>query len=370
VGLIAAPGHIWPFLVFGKRGTGINARHKLESNPCPSRQTPLAPASSPPTSPSPSPAPSPEAAPHAPSSFEEPEDICAFDAWRAFAMNLKAINHCAATLLGFSLVCGWAANAAPSAEETLDHLPDAVQKTVRAQVGQGRIRSIDTDNQDGEVTYDVEMVGRGGRPRSFTVGPEGQLLDKEVFMNELPAALRKAIKTKAGTAVIGDIDRSYEDAESTYSIEITADGKTRSFTLDEKGKLVDEEVFLPELPQPFQTAVRKETAGATIDEITRSYDDDEISYNVDIVANGKTRTLTFDGDGVLLSSQEDIPLSEVPQAARKQILSYAANGKLIAIQKVTETNTVCFDADIRSDGKLKSYSIAADGKTIDSDEGE
>lgn len=285
-------------------------------------------------------------------------------------MNLKAINLCALGLLGFSLVCGCTANAAPSAEETLDQLPDAVQKTIRATVGQGKLRSIDTDNQDGEVTYDVEMAGRGGRSRDFTVGPEGQLLDKEVFMNELSATLRKAIKAKAGAAVINDIDRSYEDGQSTYTIEITADGKTRSFTLNEKGKLVDEEVFLTELSASLQAAVHKQAAGATIDEITRSFDDDVTSYDVDIVANGKTRTLTFDGNGVLLSSQEDISLPEVPEAARKQILSYAANGKLIALQKVIEANTVCFDADIRSDGNVKSYSIAADGKLVDSDEGE
>ena len=55
----------------------------------------------------------------------------------------------------------------------------------------------------------------------------------------------------------GDINRSYENGQNIYDIEIVADGKTRSFTLDVKGELMEEEVFLSELPEALQTAIRK-----------------------------------------------------------------------------------------------------------------
>jgi uncharacterized membrane protein YkoI len=258
--------------------------------------------------------------------------------------------------------------AATNVNETFEHLPAPVQQTIRTHLAKGRLRSIDIENENGDITYDVEMVGVGGRARSFTVGAAGELLDKELFVNELPMPVRQAVKKKAGTAVIGDINRSYENGDNIYDIEIVADGKTRSFTLDEKGELMEEEVFLSELPEAVQAAIRKETAGKPMDEITRNFDDGEISYDVDIVANQKTRTFTFDANGAMVSSQEDVALAEVPEAAQKQIQSFAATGKVLTIQKVTETNTVSYDVDIRQVGKVKSYSITADGKVADSDE--
>ncbi len=269
--------------------------------------------------------------------------------------------------LGMASACY---GAATNVNEILEHLPAAVQKTIHTHLAKGKLISIDTEDENGDITYDVEMVGRGGRgrARSFTVGAAGELLDKELFLNELPVPIREAVAKKAGKAVIGDINRSYENGENIYDVEIVADGKTRSFTLDAKGELMEEEVFLSELPEALQAAIRKETAGKPVDEITRNFDDDEISYDVDIVANQKTRTLTFDKDGALVSRQEDVALSEVPAAAQKQIQTFAAKGKVLTIQKVTETNTDSFDVDIRQDGKVKSYSIMADGKVADSEE--
>jgi uncharacterized membrane protein YkoI len=280
-------------------------------------------------------------------------------------MNSKTFIIWSLAVLAAPFLCG----AAPADSGVLlGQLAAPVQKTIRATVGEGRLRSIDKNDENGDVSYDVEMVGRGGRSRSFTVGANGELLDKQVFMNELPVVVRQAIRKKAGTAVINDVDEGFDNGEPTFDVEITADGKTRNFTLDAKGKTVDEEVFLTELPDSLQAAIRKETAGATIDEITRSSDDDEPSYNVDILSNGKTRTLSFDADGALLSREEDVALAEVPAAAQKRIQSCTAGGKLITIQKITENGVVSFDADVRQEGKLKSYSVSANGELIDSDE--
>ncbi len=257
--------------------------------------------------------------------------------------------------------------AATNAEETLDHLPPSIQKTIRTHLAGGNLRSIDTEVEEGDISYDVEMVGRGGRARSFTVGADGELLDKEMFMRELPQTLRQAIQEKAGAAQVGDINRSFESTQTVYEVEIVTNGKTRSFTMDDGGKLVDEEVFLPELPDSFQTAIRKEIGNAAIDDITRSFDDGETSYDVDVIEKGKTRTLTFDSKGVLECKEEDVALSTVPAGVQKQIRTCSDHGKVIAIEKVTEDGAISFDVDIRQGGKVKSYTIAENGEVLDSD---
>ena len=264
--------------------------------------------------------------------------------------------------------CAFSTNAAPPPplERALERLPASVQKTIRAEVADGKLRAIDEDNEDGHVSYDIEMV-RQGRTRGFTVGEDGSLLDTEVFLNELPAAAQQTIRKKGSGATLGEIDRSIDSDGASYEVEMIDGGTNRSFTVDASGKLTDEEVFLGELPQDFQAGVLKEAGAGSIDDITRSFDEDGTVYDVDVIENGKTRTLTFTANGVLASKSEEIALSSVPDAAQKQIQTLSAGGKLVTVTKVTEDGTVSFDADIRQDGKVKSYTVADDGKVVSSD---
>ncbi|HEY2084381.1 MAG TPA: hypothetical protein VGI88_16490, partial [Verrucomicrobiae bacterium] len=208
--------------------------------------------------------------------------------------------------------------AAPGWERMLARQPAPVQKTIRAQLGDGRLRSIDKDDDNGDITYDVEIV-RQGKTRSFMVSDDGELLSVEVFLEELPATVQQAIKTHAGSATLAEIDKSESDGEISYDVEIIAGNKSRTFTVDGAGKLTDEEVFLAELPPDLQKAIHQEAGAGTLDEITRSFDSGQVLYDGDIIENGKTNTLTFDPQGALLSKQEDVVLSTAPLPVQKQI---------------------------------------------------
>jgi uncharacterized membrane protein YkoI len=272
----------------------------------------------------------------------------------------KLMIGCSAVLIMAGLV-----SAAPG-PGPLAHLPPAVQKGIRAQLGEGRVRSVDRNDENGDVTYDVEIV-RQGKVRGFTVGADGELLDSEVFMEELPSTIQQAIRTKVGTATLGEIDKSAGDAEGDYDVEMIGGGKTRNFTIDAGGKLTDEEVFLAELPEALRVAIGKAVGSGTLDDITRSFDSGEVFYDVDAIEGNKTLTLTFDAKGALVSKEEEVALSEVPDAAQKQIQTLATSGKVITIAKVTENDAVSYDVDIRLSGKVKSYTVGVDGKTLLSD---
>jgi uncharacterized membrane protein YkoI len=250
-------------------------------------------------------------------------------------------------------------------EQLLSRQPVPVQNAIRAQLAGGRLRSVDLDENDGETIYDVEMV-RDGKTRSFSVGAEGELLDAELFMEELPAAIQGAIRTKVGSATLGEIDKSMDDG--SYEVEVISAGKTRTFTLDANGKLTDEEVGLAELAESLQKAIQKETAGGTIDLVTRTFDTGDTLYDVDVSKSGKTRTLTFDTAGTLLSTEESATLAEVPALVKTQIQTLSNGGKVVGISKVTEDGAVSFDVDVRRQGKVESHAIAEDGALITAEE--
>lgn len=243
-------------------------------------------------------------------------------------------------------------------------LPAVVQKTIDAQVAGGKLEYVDKMTEDGEVVYDAEMT-RDGKTRQFSVGESGELLNLQVFLPELAAAIQKTIQTQVGKGTLGDIFKSVDENETSYDVEMTRDGKSRTFTLNDKGAVVEEEVFLNELPSLVRKAIKKQSGGDKIGEITKSTDEGEVSYDVDLTKGSVTRTATFNPDGVLLSEEEPSTLSAVPDAAQTKIKSVVGDGKIVGVYKVTEDGDISYDVDYLQGGVRKTASISTDGELLD-----
>jgi uncharacterized membrane protein YkoI len=245
----------------------------------------------------------------------------------------------------------------------LAELPAAVQKTIQAQVGKGTLGEIDKSTEAGETDYDVELT-RDGKTRNLTVGADGELLAEEAFFLELPPAAQRAIQSRIANAKLTDIEKTVDDGETTYEVEIDRAGLTRSFTVNTNGDVPEEQVFLSELPDKLQSAIQAKTAGGKPGEINKITDDGDVSYEVEMIQAGKTRTLTFDSDGNLSSEEEEISLSDAPEPVRKEIQSLAGGGKIAGLSRVTAGKEISFDVDLSQGGKESSFTIAADGKLV------
>jgi uncharacterized membrane protein YkoI len=253
-------------------------------------------------------------------------------------------------------------------EVFLAELPAVVQKTIQTHVGQGTLGEIYRCIDDGETTYDAETT-RDGKSRGFMVGADGELLDEEVFLAELPAAVQKTIQTEIGDGKLGEIDKSIDEGEITYDVEFTRSGKTRSITVGAAGELLETQMFLSELPAVLQKAIQAQLGSGKLGDVTKCMEDGEVGYDVEITQAGKTRTLTFGPDGTLTSEEEDLALAETPAAVRKQIQSLLGQGKLTGLTRTTENKKISYDAEVKQDGKTKSFSVDAEGKLLFADDG-
>ncbi len=252
-------------------------------------------------------------------------------------------------------------------EVFLEELPAAVQRTIRMQTGGATLDEIDKSVEDGETSYDVGIVVNG-KTRNFTVDGAGKLLEQQVFAEDLSPVIRNAILKQAGGGDLKEIDKSIEDGETTYDVEVTRDGKTVEFTVDGAGSLLEADVSLAELPAALQAAIQKETGANTIDGIEKSFDDGEVSYDVDVTGNSRSRTLSFDPDGKLLSAEQDVKATDTPEAVQTQIKSLANGGKLLGISKTTEDGEVYYDVGVEAGGAQKLVSLDSDGKIIPDEE--
>lgn len=246
-------------------------------------------------------------------------------------------------------------------EVFLPELPPAVQRAIQAHSAGATLNEIDRSVNDGEISYDVE-IERNGVSRDFTVDANGVLLREQVFIGELPPIVRQTIQKEAGTATVGDIDRASDDGEVRFDVELTQASRTRSLSVAADGKLIDKQVFLAELPAPLQEAIRRQ-AGADC-EIHQCFDDNEITYDAD----AGNRTLTFDADGKLLSTEEDVKLAATPQPVQDQIKKLAANGKIVGIRKLVEDNETSYNLELESGNAQKTLSLDPDGKILPADD--
>jgi uncharacterized membrane protein YkoI len=245
-------------------------------------------------------------------------------------------------------------------EVFLPELPPAVQRTIQAHSTGGTLHEIDRSVNDGEISYDVE-IERNGVSRDFTVDGNGVLLREQVFIGELPPAVRQTIQKEAGTGTVGDIDRATVDGEVRFDLELTQAGRTRSLAVGGDGNVIDKQVFLAELPAPLQEAIRRQ-AGADC-EIHQCFDDNEVTYDAD----AGNRTLTFNVDGKLLSTEEEVKVAAAPQPVQDQIKKLAASGKVVGIRKLVEEKETSYDVELESGGARRIVSLGPDGKVLAGD---
>jgi len=277
-------------------------------------------------------------------------------------MSARPIHIVFAT--GLLVLCLLAAAPVAGAEPVqLSELSPAAQTAIRQQVGAAKLGEITKSIEKGEVVYEVEMTAQR-KTRSFTVNDEGELVAVEVFLGEISRPLQKAVRAHLGKGVLGDISKITEDGVVTYEVEMTHQGKTRSFTLGTDGKLLETQLFLEETPVVLRQAIQRELRGGKCGEIYKTTEEGDVSYDVSVIANGKTRLLTFDSAGSLVYQAEPIQLSEAPIAVQQALRGQLQNAKLASVEKAIEDGELTYEVELIKAGKRQSLSIKPDGQVV------
>jgi uncharacterized membrane protein YkoI len=253
------------------------------------------------------------------------------------------------------------AQAAPRNGGKLKHFPPEVRQTILDQLGDGRIEeAVKTSDDDGQVNYEV-TIDQEGKSRDFTFAADGKLLEKEVFLEEIPAEVRKTITATATGIQPGSINESTDEKGLTnYDVEIVKAGVTRDFTVAADGTLASIQVFLAEVPAGVQKTIRETVDNGTLGDITKSTEDGDTSYDVEMTKDGKKREFSVNTDGELESIQ--VGLQETPDPVQNSILARLKDGKLDKIDKETDDDGgSVFVATMTQNGKTQEVRITPNG---------
>jgi uncharacterized membrane protein YkoI len=266
-----------------------------------------------------------------------------------------------------SLGWGCSLSALFAAESILaDQLPPAVWKTIQSRSDGRQPSSIQKEDAEGTVIYEVVFSVGGDQERTLTVGGDGTLLSVEIALTEAPAAVQKTIAAQLGGGSLDGIERASEGGETTYDVDFTTKGgEERSLSVAEDGTLLSLQVGLEETPPGVQTTIKNQIAEGKISQIDKTFDESTVTYDVSFsLKAGTEQSFTVADDGRLMSME--ITLDQSTPAAQKTIKNRLGSGRILRVSAVfgEGKKVTAYEVEGMADGKPTGFKVGPKGKFL------
>jgi uncharacterized membrane protein YkoI len=119
-----------------------------------------------------------------------------------------------------------------------------------------------------------------------------------------------------------------------------------------------------DLPAPVLKAMEDYSKGVKARGYARETENGATFYEAELRIGGRTRDVTFDAAGNLVSVEQEVALDGIPPAARDAIRQGAAGGKIELVESVTRGGTTYYEAHIKSRGKETELKVTAEGTPV------
>ena len=127
------------------------------------------------------------------------------------------------------------------------------------------------------------------------------------------------------------------------------------------GIAAEKKVKMQDLPAAVQKTVQEQTKNATLKGLSKEVESGKTMYEVETVANGKSRDLLVDPTGAIVEVEEEATLDSIPAPAKAAFEKAAANGKILKVETVTKGSAVSYEAVVSKNGKKHEVAVEADG---------
>jgi uncharacterized membrane protein YkoI len=115
-------------------------------------------------------------------------------------------------------------------------LPEAVQKTVKEQTQNAKLRGLAKEVEDGKTFYEAETIA-GGKSRDVLIDPTGAVVEVEeaTTLDSIPEAARKGLQSLAGTGKILSVESVTKGSTVSYEAAIERNGKKSEVAVSADG---------------------------------------------------------------------------------------------------------------------------------------
>ncbi|MFO1512002.1 MAG: hypothetical protein U1F83_03665 [Verrucomicrobiota bacterium] len=152
--------------------------------------------------------------------------------------------------------------------------------------------------------------------------------------------------------------------QHTAAIILTAGFAVSVFAGDEK----EVKITMDKVPAAVQQAIKAYATDAEIKGIEESDVDGTKVVEFDIEKNGKASEIAFRPDGKLFSTEEEVALTDCPEAVQKTIAKISKGAKAGKPEKVVQEGKTSYEIIIEKKGEKTEYTISPAGKVTDKEE--
>jgi uncharacterized membrane protein YkoI len=266
----------------------------------------------------------------------------------------------------------WSAQPASAREDAasipIQQAPLAVQKAIRAEAGSAEFGELEPGREDGKTNYTV-TIREDGHERDLTVAADGTLLSKEVTLEEVPPPVRNTITSQLHKGTLESIEKIFEDTDIDFEVNITAtNGVERTFTVGLDGKLENVEMKLEDTPEAVRKTIQTSVGSGKLENVYHMFEEEETSYYVEFMRDGKERDLSVGEDGKLQSME--VFMAEISQGAQRTIADKIGGGEIVRIDKSFESRNgvLPYEVEGKKDGKPFNFSVGPRGKFLGMDD--
>lgn len=212
--------------------------------------------------------------------------------------------------------------------------------------------------------------------------------EKTITLEQVPAAVRAAMEAKAAGGKIVEVEQEDEDGGVTYEMEVLRDGKEFEYEFSSTGSLLEDEegddeedddddegegddeeieasVTREELPAEVFAVFGPAVQGAEGVVFTREREGGATVYEAEYSIAGVGHALEVSEAGELLESEKQVAADALPAAVAKAIQARWPSAAIDGGEIVT---TVSYEVVVTVDGKKKEVEVSPAGRIHGSEE--
>lgn len=242
------------------------------------------------------------------------------------------------------------------------------------------------------------LAGCSDNPLGRSSGPKADSMKVANQFNELPSAVRKAVKEQVPNGVVDKITTETKDGQLVYKIKFQDEGLNPAIYVTADGNVLksdisrdkafgatgnpneitsgsDRDLKFTQLPAAVQKTVREQEPNAPIASIHKETKDGQVVYNVSFQEKGLNPKITVAADGTLIKGESkgvtiekgtatNLRFEDLPVAVRKAVRERMPETKIADIDKSTRDGQIVYDVSFEEPGKNPKMRVAEDGTVL------
>jgi len=184
-------------------------------------------------------------------------------------------------------------------------LPSAVKKVLRTDFARAKLGKIYRETEDEDTIYSLDVIEQG-RTNGLSIAEDGDWWSLDIELDQAPSPVQQTVRRLWGNLEISDVSKTFEGGEVAYELEAEKDGKQHSLTVAPDGRLVarEDELDLALVPAVVQRAVKGQIGTGELIRIARATNEVRVSFEVEARKDGKSLEFSVDQAGKLLEDEK------------------------------------------------------------------